>query len=96
MGDGGAGQLDGGNGAAGGRQVAQVEGHGLWGGGQSWVVAGLGPRHELLPCGGIDSAGGPGLGVPEATAWAASRSRSGSCRESQSSGMVAKSLVTGT
>ena len=66
MGDGGAGQLDGGNGAAGGRQVAQVEGHGLWGGGQSWVVAGLGPSLEPQPGGGIGPAGVVGLGVPEA------------------------------
>ena len=66
MGDGGAGQLDGGNGAAGGRQVAQVEGHGLRADGQSGVAASIGPSLEPQPGGGIGPAGVVGLGVPEA------------------------------
>ena len=65
MGDGRAGLLDGGDGPAGWGQVAQVEGHGLRGGGQRGVATGLGPRSEPLPGGGIGPAGVPGLGVPE-------------------------------
>ena len=74
-GDGGAGQLDGGNGAAGGRQVAQVEGHGLRAGGQSWVAARIGPSLGPQPGGGIGARrvlAALASKRPEATARAAS------------------------
>ena len=45
--------------------MAQVEGHGLRGGGQCGVATGLGPRSELLPGGAVGPAGVLGLGVPE-------------------------------
>ena len=50
------------------------------------MAAGVGPVLEPMPCGGIATVGVLGLGVPEATNWAASRSGADSSRESLSCG----------
>ena len=62
----GPGLLNRGDGLATGRQVAQIDGHGLRCGRQCLVSADLGPRLELLPGGGVGPAGVLSLGVPEA------------------------------
>ena len=61
----GAGVLDGDDGVAVVHQGAQIEGHGLMCGQQCLVSAGLGPRVELLPSGGVGPASAGCLGVPD-------------------------------
>ena len=65
MGDGSTGLLNGGHGPAVRCQMAQVEGHGLWAGGQCPVAAGVGPFLEAPPGGDVAPAYVVGVGVPE-------------------------------